>query len=63
MLKLASIVRADGGGEGMRLAADLARTLDSLLVEEVLPSAAAARPSTETSELARHGRLRSTSFS
>src|SRR3569623_1232935 len=53
MLKLASIGRADGAAEGMRLAADLARTLDSLLVEEVVPSRLS-EAVTETSELAKH---------
>jgi ATP-dependent helicase/nuclease subunit B len=53
LLRLASIVRGEGTAESLRLAADLARTLDALLVEEVEPSrlrdAVAA-----TTELARH---------
>ncbi|MBA3527074.1 MAG: double-strand break repair protein AddB [Sphingomonas sp.] len=40
LLALADILRADGetASEALRLAADLARTLDALLIEEVLPS-------------------------
>src|SRR5437868_5116799 len=37
LLKLASIVRGEGTAESLRLAADLARTLDALLIEEVDP--------------------------
>jgi len=53
LLSLASIVRGEGTAESLRLAADLARTLDVLLAEEVDP-----RRLTEavvkTSDLARH---------
>src|SRR3954468_22129719 len=35
LLRLASIVRGEGTAESLRLAADLARTLDALLIEEV----------------------------
>jgi len=38
LLKLASIVGAAGSAEGLRLAADLARTLDALLVEGIAPT-------------------------
>jgi ATP-dependent helicase/nuclease subunit B len=37
LLRLASIVRGEGTAESLRLAADLARTLDALLVEEIDP--------------------------
>jgi ATP-dependent helicase/nuclease subunit B len=37
LLALASIVRGEGSAEALRLASDLARTLDALLVEEVEP--------------------------
>ena len=53
LLTLASIVRADGAAEGMRLAADLSRTLDSLLVEEVAPGRLT-EAVTESNELAKH---------
>ena len=38
LLSLASIVGAPGSAEGLRLASDLARTLDALLIEEIAPS-------------------------
>ena len=38
LLTLAALVRADGSAEGLRLAADLARTLDALLIEGVAPA-------------------------
>jgi len=38
LLTLASIVRGAGSAESLRLAADLARTLNALLVEEVAPT-------------------------
>ena len=41
VLRLASIVGAEGPAEGLRLASDLARTLDALLIEEIAPCAAA----------------------
>ncbi|HEY7006418.1 MAG TPA: double-strand break repair protein AddB, partial [Sphingomicrobium sp.] len=53
VLRLASIVGAEGSAEGMRLAADLARTLDALLVEEIAPTRLRDAVS-ETTELARH---------
>jgi len=37
LLRLASVIRGGGTAEGLRLAADLARTLDALLVEEIEP--------------------------
>lgn len=37
LLKLATIVRGERGAEAVRLSADLARTLDALLVEEIDP--------------------------
>ena len=37
LLKLATIVRGERGAEAVRLSADLARTLDALLIEEVDP--------------------------
>jgi ATP-dependent helicase/nuclease subunit B len=37
VLKLAALVKGEGSAEGLRLAADLARTLDALLVEEIDP--------------------------
>ena len=53
VLRLASIVRADGSAEGLRLGADLARTLDALLIEEIAPTRLRDAVS-ETTELARH---------
>jgi ATP-dependent helicase/nuclease subunit B len=53
LLKLASIVRAGGSAEGLRLAADLARTLDALLIEAVEPARLRTAVA-ETSELAKH---------
>ena len=53
LLKLASIVRGGGSAESLRLAADLARTLDALLVEEIEPRWLRNAVS-ETSDLARH---------
>lgn len=53
LLRLATLVRGEGASESVRLAAELARTLDALLVEEVDPrqlrDAAA-----DTSDLAHH---------
>ena len=37
LLKLTSIVRGEGLAEGLRLASELARTLDALLIEEIDP--------------------------
>ena len=53
ILRLASIVRGGGSAESLRLAADLARTLDALLVEEIDPRRLRDAVS-ETSDLARH---------
>ena len=53
MLRLASIVGAGGSAEGLRLAADLARTLDALLIEEIAPTKLRDVVS-GTSDLARH---------
>jgi len=57
-LALASIVRRGGEGaaEAMRLAADLARTLDALTIEEV-PAAKLAEAAAEAPELAGHWQL------
>ena len=38
VLKLASLIGGEGSAEALRLAADLARTLDALLIEEIEPS-------------------------
>jgi ATP-dependent helicase/nuclease subunit B len=53
LLRLASIVGAEGSAEALRLAADLARTLDALLIEEIAPTSLQEAVS-ETTELARH---------
>ena len=53
MLRLASIVGGEGSAEGLRLAADLARTLDALLIEEIAPTRLR-NAVDETTELARH---------
>ena len=55
LLALAELVggEGDGGGEALRLAADLARTLDSLLVEQVPPDKLR-DVAQETAELAGH---------
>jgi len=53
LLKLASLVGGAGSAEGLRLAADLARTLDALLVEEIAPARLGTAVE-ETTELARH---------
>ena len=53
LLKLAALVGADGSAEGLRLAADLARTLDALLIEEISPEKLRTAVD-ETSELASH---------
>jgi len=57
LLKLASIVRAGGesSAEGIRLAADLARTLDALTIEEIDPRALRTAVA-ESDELAVHWR-------
>jgi ATP-dependent helicase/nuclease subunit B len=55
LLKLASIVRSgsESSAEGLRLAADLARTLDALTIEEIDPRALRTAVS-ESEELAQH---------
>src|SRR5689334_10358434 len=53
ILRLASIVRGEGSAESLRLAADLARALDALLVEEIDPRSLGDAVS-ETNDLARH---------
>jgi ATP-dependent helicase/nuclease subunit B len=53
LLTLASIVGSNGAAEAVRLAADLARTLDALLIEEIEPRRLADAVA-ETDELARH---------
>ena len=53
LLTLASIVPGEGTAESLRLAADLARTLDALLVEEVDPRKLKDAVA-QTSDLARH---------
>src|SRR5437763_968307 len=53
LLTLASIVRGEGTAESLRLAADLARTLDALLIEEIAPTRLRDAV-TESSDLARH---------
>jgi ATP-dependent helicase/nuclease subunit B len=53
LLKLSSIVRGEGSAEALRLAADLARTLDALLIEEVDPHRLKDAVA-ETSDLATH---------
>ena len=52
-LRLASIIRGEGSAESLRLAADLVRTLDALLVEEVDPHRLKDAVS-ETTDLAHH---------
>src|SRR3954467_15765920 len=37
LLRLAALVRGEGSAESLRLAADLARALDALLIEEIEP--------------------------
>ena len=53
LLTLAAIVPGSGSAEKLRLAADLARTLDALLIEEIAPERLRSAV-TESSELARH---------
>jgi ATP-dependent helicase/nuclease subunit B len=53
LLRLGSIIGAKGSAEDLRLAADLARTLDALLVEEVAPAELRGAVG-EASELAKH---------
>src|SRR3954454_15096170 len=53
LLRLASIVNGEGSPEDLRMAAELARTLDALLIEEVRP-AKLSDAVRETSDLAHH---------
>jgi ATP-dependent helicase/nuclease subunit B len=53
LLRLASIVRGEGTVESLRLAAELARTLDALLIEKVDPRRLKDAVA-ETSDLAQH---------
>jgi len=53
LLTLASIVRGEGSAESLRLAADLARTLDALLIDKIDPSRLKDAGS-ETADLAAH---------
>ena len=53
LLRLASIVRAEGAAEDFRLAQDLARALDALLIEELAPTELRNAVS-ETTDLAKH---------
>jgi ATP-dependent helicase/nuclease subunit B len=58
LLALAELVRSDGESavEALRMASDLARTLDSLLVEEVEP-ASLTEAAADAPELARHWQI------
>ncbi|MFL6759680.1 PD-(D/E)XK nuclease family protein [Sphingomonas sp.] len=53
LLRLASLVRGEGSAESLRLAADLGRTLDALLVEEIDPLQLKGAVA-ETADLAAH---------
>lgn len=53
LLKLASILQGQGTAESLRLAADLARTLDALLIEEIDPRKLKGAVG-EAGDLARH---------
>ena len=53
LLKLASIVPGESSAEKLRLAGDLARTLDALLIEEIEPNELR-RAVSESAELAGH---------
>jgi ATP-dependent helicase/nuclease subunit B len=53
LLKLASIVPGESSAEKLRLAGDLARTLDALLIEEIAPNELR-RAVSESDELAKH---------
>ena len=53
LLRLGSLVKGEGAPEDLRMAADLARTLDALLVEEIAPTRLREAVA-ETSDLARH---------
>ena len=53
LLTLASLIRGESTAESLRLAADLARTLDALLIEEIDPHRLK-EAAAETADLARH---------
>lgn len=53
LLKLASLVHGEGSAEGLRLASDLARTLDALLIEQLAPARLRSAVA-GTEDLARH---------
>ena len=53
LLQLTSLIGGEGSAEGLRFAADLARTLDALLIEEVAPRALRDAV-VEATDLARH---------
>jgi len=53
LLRLGSVIRTEGSAEDLRLAADLARALDALLVEEIAPADLRGAVG-EASELAKH---------
>jgi len=53
LLQLTSLIGGEGSAEGLRFAADLARTLDALLIEEVAPRALRDAVG-EATDLARH---------
>jgi len=53
LLKLAALVRGEGSAESLRLASDLARALDALLIEEIDPRELRDAV-TESSDLAAH---------
>ncbi len=61
LLRLASIVRGEGSAESLRLAGDLARTLDALLAEEIDP-ARLKEAAGEATDLPATGRNHSKSF-
>ncbi len=53
LLRLALLIQGEGASESLRLAAELARTLDALLIEEIDPRKLR-DAATETSDLAQH---------
>ncbi|NUR44715.1 MAG: double-strand break repair protein AddB, partial [Sphingomonas sp.] len=53
LLRLAALVQGEGAPEDLRMAADLARTLDALLVEEIAPTSLR-EAIADTSDLAHH---------
>ena len=59
LVKLADMLRADGASaaESLRLAADLARTLDALTIEEIEPSTLANAAAADLPDLAAHWQM------